>query len=519
VASRLRTIYIWVAVALLLAGIGVRVAFCFPAHIFPADSDAVLAGLCALGVVNGQLPLFFPSGYRLSSQSCYVTAAMFSLFGPTRSALSATSVFFGSLFLIFGWLALLELTGPEAAIPGLLLMAFPPFQFWLVTYPTWAYTEIMASSALTLWLGFRLLRPQMANRLLVAFLFGISVGFSYWTSPQTVMISAPLIAMLLWTRRPSWRPLAVGGLGCILALLPYTVVLARQGFSPFLSSFATRPVSGLTQFIHNTRYLLGYTFPVLFLSHTTHEISILSVSGARLALIALGIGFLTIMAIRRREDGRDTTGLEFSVLLLPAGIILFGCAVYVASGAGSVRGWTVRYLAPLILAVPVCSSILHREVQTRRGRAIVLAGAIALASLQTMEYPIFSRQARKQQVAELADNSALVSWIKKNNRDLVIGDYWMVYHLNFDTLRSVIALPVEPSFDYFGYGHDLRGRQARAALVDNNCYRLQAWTERLGLPGHMERVGSGFVGFVIEDPLDANGIERARLSGEMTNSR
>ena len=512
-ATRSVGVTVWLTIAVLLIGIGARIAFCFPAHKFESDADAVLAGECALEVTDGQMPLFFPGGFRLSSQSCYVTAAMFGIFGPTRSALGATSVFYGTLFLIFSWLALREAGGMRAAVWGLLLVALPPYQFWMVAYPAWGYPEILACCACTFWLGFRLMRPHLKHPIREAFFFGLCLGFSFWTSPQTVMISLPMVLLLLWKRKLPWRSLGTALFASLLPLYPYFLIVAYRGTTPFTTSFATRPVSGATPLIANTQYLLGYTLPVLFFSQTARQISIASLSGVRLVLVLSLLVSLTIVVLRssaRRRPARTT----YVPALLPIGILLFGCAIYAASGAGTIRGWTVRYAVPLWLIVPLATTLLYHQLHRRRVKAVVIACAITLAGLQSIEYPMFNRQVREALVAGLAQNQATVSWLHKNQLELAIGNYWTVYSLNFDGRRSVIALPLSDLEDYLHYDRELQGRQMRAALLDENSTHLEEWAHRVGKPGHIEQVNASVAGFVFDQPLEAADIEQARAAAK-----
>ncbi len=261
-----------IAACILLVGTAVRIAFCFPVRQFIGDSDSIVSGLCALNVMDGKSQMFFPGGYRLSPLSCYLPAGLFHILGPTRAALGVTSVLYGLLFLIFGWLALREVAGSRAALPGFLLLAICPIQFLLVNYPVWGYGEITMACALNLWMGLRLLKPQAAGRWNSCLLFGFSVGFAFWTSPQTLMIILPLVLLLLWKRTIAFRNWLVIVGGSLPAALPYVITIARQGLAPFTDSFATKPVSAPAQLISNARYLFDYTLPVLFFSGTAKEI-------------------------------------------------------------------------------------------------------------------------------------------------------------------------------------------------------------------------------------------------------
>lgn len=503
-----------VAVLLLLLGTGVHIAFCFPPHRSHADSDAVLAGLCALDVRDGQLPLFFPGGYRLSSQSCYMTAGFFHVFGPNRAALGATTVTYGVLFLVFGWLAIRECAGAWPALAGLLLLALPPLQFWLVTYPAWGYAEVMAFSVCTLWLGLRLLRPEVSKRLFPAILFGLLLGVSFWTSPQTLMISIPLIGLILWRRSVGWRNWVAIACGAMVAAIPYGLVVARFGLAPFTHSFATQPTSGTSQLASNAHYLFTYTLPLLLFSKTSSEISASSLASLRIIVVSLG--FACLLMIGLRGDNRSDYRRPSRVLVLfPIIVLLFGFALYIGSGAGGVRGWTVRYVAPLYLMIPLGSALLLSRLRTDWAKAVTVLGVLVLAGLQSMEYPIFNSQVREQQTASLVKSETTIAWLRNNHINLAIGDYWTVYYLNFDGLRSVIALPLDAPEDYFDYGRELDSRrELHAALLDRNEAHLDDWVKRLQEPGRIERIDSDLYAFVIEDPADQRIVDKARATAQ-----
>jgi hypothetical protein len=500
---------ICVTLLILVAAISIRFAFCFPPHKYDQDSDAVLAGLCAFNVGDGQLPLFFPGGYRLSSQSCYITAGMFQVFGPTRSALAATSVFYGILFIVFAWLSLREIVGLKAALPGLLLVAFPPVQFWMSTYPPWAYIEIMTFCACTLWLGFRLLNPHLARPRLDSFLFGLSVGFSLWTSPQTLMISVPITALLIVRRRLPGRRIGLAAIGTLIALYPYFLLTAYRGFAPLMTSAVAQPVSSVTQIIANVEYLVGYTLPLMFLSQPLADMSILSLATARVVLIVSGFLCLVVSVIARRRRSAPTNPRQ--PLLLPLIIVVFASALYSLSGAGAVRGWTVRYVAPMFLAMPLMVSLLYAQLKSGRFRASLWMAVMIVVILHAVEYPILFSPVRARQTHSLDNQTKAIAWLKKHMRDVVIGDYWSVYSLNFDLQRSVVALPSTLPEDYFHYNRALEGRQVRAALMDPDPARLDAWVRRIGIKGRMERVNDEYVGFVLDAPVDAATVHWIRL--------
>ena len=405
---------------------------------------------------------------------------MYHVFGLNRLALGATAVLYGALFLLFGWLALREAGGRKAAVLGLALLALPPLQMWWVIYPTWGYTEIMAVSALTLWLGFRLLRSDLRRPLLESFLFGLCLGYAFWTSPQTVMISVPVVALLLWKRTLPWKAWLLAAVGSVLSLFPYIFILATRGTAPFLT-IVTKPVSGEAQLTSNIHYFFGYTLPVLLFSKTSSDITVFSASGVRLLLVLVGLVALTALGFTELAKARHTSSARVPALF-PLAIVFFGCLLYVLSGAGSIRGWTARYAAPLFLAVPLAATLLYQRLNIRQAKCLVIAGALILIALQVQEYPILNSKLRQGRIAALNTDKTTVSWLRNNHCELAVGDYWTVYYLNFDGYPYVNAISFNDPEDFYHVASTIKaqGREVRSCLLDADQAHLQAGSSASG---------------------------------------
>ena len=115
--------------ALLAVGLLLRLALYFPLAAFQIDSDAVLSGLCAFRIANGDFPIFFPGGTRLGAASCYVAAGYFHLFGPGRVGLALTGLTWGALYLGFTLLFLQAMLGRKRACLAFLFAVVPSEQF------------------------------------------------------------------------------------------------------------------------------------------------------------------------------------------------------------------------------------------------------------------------------------------------------------------------------------------------------------------------------------------------------
>jgi dolichol-phosphate mannosyltransferase len=502
--------YAWLAVAILLLGTAVRVGFSYPAHMFPGDSDGVLAGLCGLEVMDGKLPLFFPGGYRLSSQSCYVSAGMFTLFGVGRAALAGTSVFYGILFLIFLWLALKEAVGGKNALFGALIGSVPPLQVLLVTYPPWGYGEIMAFSACTMWLGLRLMDKSKPHTWLDYLIFGASVGFSFWTSPQTLMVSGPVLAMLLFLRALPLRSIPLVVAGAVVCLYPYFLLIAYRGIGP-LHSFASQPVTSVGQLRSNLTYLLLSVIPELFFTYEWSRLSFATLNGVRaLTVSAISAGAIMVVSASRLGEANALTKVRRALVLA---LLILTCSVllYTVSGAGAIRGWTVRYIVPVFIVLPLFFGISFAGMNRRGYRLCIAVIALFLCLAHSTEYPFLVRAARDREIRDATENERLISWLARQQREVAVGDYWTVYHLNFDFDRSVRGIPIEPQEDYFAFAESLPNR-ARTALLDRDRSHLETWARLVGLVGHVEQLSDNLFAYEIDSPIGPSQLYQIRLA-------
>jgi hypothetical protein len=437
---------------------------------------------------------------------------MFALFGVGRAALAGTSVFYGILFLIFLWLALKEAVGGGNALLGALIASVAPLQVLLQTYPPWAYAEIMAFSACTMWLGLRLMDNSKPYSWRDYLLFGASVGFSFWTSPQTLMVSGPVLAMLLFLRAIPLRAILLVVTGAAVGLYPYFLLIAYRGTGP-LHSFASQPVTSLVQLQSNLRFLFQFVIPELFFTREWGQLSFATLNGLR-ALVVLAISAIAIVAVFASRHG-DTNTLARVRRALVLALLILTCSVllYTVSGAGTIRGGgTVRYIVPVFVVLPLFFAICFAGVSRRRYRLGMAALALFLGVAHSVEYPFVNRAECDRRIREVAENERLISWLAGRQREVAIGDYWTVYHVNFDAGRSVRGIPIEAQEDYLNFAGRLPD-QARAALLDRDRSHLQTWVQLAGLTGHVERLSDKLFAYEIDAPIGPAQLYQIRLAG------
>lgn len=445
----------WSLVSIVLLGLGllIRAALYFPLAMFQVDSDGVLAGLCAFRIAGGQFPVFFPGGSRLGAASCYAAAAYFHLFGPGRVALAFVGLTWGLLFLVFILLFLRTLLGERLACLAMVFAAVPPEQFMTVTYVPWGYGEIIASCAATLWLAALWRRSCMAWQRVA---FGLSVGLGIWFSLQTLMVVVPVLAWIALTRRRAFVRESIPAIcGAIVGATPFLLGNLFNGLPSFTNNWASQAVPNGAQVFDNAIWLFTWQIPKLLVQAPSWW------STSTFLIVGYAIVAVGFMA-RAKQVGvqSDTRSVYQLFWLVFIAVVLF----YIFSNAGSRRGWTVRYIAPLYLIVPmICAIGLATIERWSRWLVVVAIGLLTVPNL--LLYSLPGTAQRAELTSELVDDMRIREALAANHVAMVYGNYFWVYHLNFDSHERIAGVPSAPVVDYYEYGVHLGSSPVRWALL------------------------------------------------------
>jgi hypothetical protein len=465
--------------ALLVLGFGLRVALYFPLAAFPIDSDGVLAGLCALAVRTGQHPAFFPGGYRLGAASCYVTAAFFTFAGASRTALALTGLTWGASYVAASAAFARAALGARAGCFAIAFAAFPAAAFLTVTYVPWGYGEIAASCALTLWLAV-LLRRRESTWLAAA--FGLSAGAGVWMSLQTAMVTLPALVWIVAHRRPTRREWLACAVAACAGAWPWLVANVSGGFPTFAHNWVAVPVSGAGALWSNAVWFFTSPLPQLFTYGGGPSTWLPLTAGILLALGAL------VASLRDDAATSDGALRPRELAWLCAGVALATFLLDVFSTAGSVRGWTVRYLTPLYVIAPIAFALGIDWLWRSRLRALALAALALLILPNVALYDLPGTPGRAVLGAQLDADREMRAFLASHRIGLVYGDYFDVYHINFDA-RGTAAVPSIPALDYLGYGATLGRSPVAWAVVLPPGAGVPAALAGLGAGGRVEGFG------------------------------
>jgi hypothetical protein len=475
------TRWLLAAGAVVVAGIALRVALYVPASAFPIDSDGVLAALCALKVRAGDHPAFFPGGFRLGAASCYLTAGFFAIAGTSRAALAMTGLTWGVLYLVASAALTRTALGARAGCVALVFAALPSAAFLTVTYVPWGYGEIAASCAATLWLAV-LWRARASPW--TAGAFGLSAGIGVWMSLQTLMVALPALVWIFAYRRPkATRELLPAAIAACAGAFPWLAANVLGGFPSFARNWVAVPVSGGAALWSNAVWFFTSPLPQLFAYGGAVATWLPLCAGVAIALGAF-------VASLKADEAPAASALRPRELAWLLGAVTAAVFILdVASTAGSVRGWTVRYLTPLYVVAPLALGAGIDWLWRRKRRAVAIAVGALLLLPNLALYDVPGTPGRVVLRNQLSDDARLHNFLAAHRIGLIYGDYFDVYHLNFDALGVAVAVPAIPALDYLHYG-DALGRMpvAWAALVPEGA-PLPAGVVRLGAPGRDYAVG------------------------------
>lgn len=474
---------VWIVATLLAVGLLIRLALYFPPAMFQIDSDAVIAGLCGLRVMDGHHPIFLPGGIRIGSASCYAAAGYFYLLGFGRAGLALTGLTWGALYLLFSWLFFQATLGTRLALIAFLFAIVPSEQFMTVTYAPWGYGEIMALCVATLWLASEW---RQDGAIWVRVCFGLAVGLGIWFSLQTLMVTIPAIVWIALKRRSaSVRESLIAVPSVLVGAAPFLVVNITTGFPSLTQNSYSQTVSHLSQAVANFAWLVTNLLPKLLFRYPASPDWLVLL--AAFALVAIGFAIALKGGIPEliRSDRLNEVGQLLAFVLL-ASVLIFSF-----SAAGLIRGWTVRYITPLYVVVPVFYSIGAAGLW-RWNRTLATFTVAALLIPNLVSYGLPGSTLRNELTTQLRDDRSLRERLARQHIHVVYGDYLWVYHLNFDSHEQIAGVPFQEAYDYYHYGDRLGTSRVRWALL-GDLDQILAWSRAVGARGSLSRSGDLWV--------------------------
>jgi dolichol-phosphate mannosyltransferase len=489
------------ALAALAGGAALRAAYTFPVHRYLADADSLGLGMRAFRILEGHLPVFNHSA-RTGALESYLHAAVFSVFGASRTTISLAPLMSSWLMLLAFFFLARRLVGRQAACFALLVFAFPPASFLFWTYMPNAYPE-------TILLGFSALWAAAESRehpesITFLALFGVASGLAFWNSFQALACILPG-ALLVWRaqrgRTGAARALGLAAAGFVLGAVPWIAYNFVYPLASFRGNFAAQPVSGSEDLVANLRRFALVQLPELVVTGSG-DAGGTPLAGwrraAAVALIALTVAAV-FLAFRRPPEALRR-GRTIAQGLAPLGLAgVLAAAFFVFSEAGRTPGPTTRYLLFVVPLLAACLGLLLARISLRSfPLALALGLAVALFDLST--YALLpGRTLRRQAEADAAADARFVSFLENHRVGAVVGDYWVVYPLNFLSKERVLGIPVDAPADWYRYEERLPTGPSVWALASWQPDELARLARRAGVDGETLEAAPGTYVFLPRD--------------------
>lgn len=182
--------------------------------------DEAQNGLDALGVLDGEYPIFFEANNGREPLYIYLTAAMVSFFGRTALAVRLSAALIGTATTLTTYLFVREWFDKRTGLIAALLWATT---VWAIHLSRIGFRAILMPFvvSLFLWLATIAYRRRHFSLLLLT---GITHGAIYYTYLAARLIPLFLICFLIyrwWCKKQiAWRVIAVMLVGTLMTLLP-----------------------------------------------------------------------------------------------------------------------------------------------------------------------------------------------------------------------------------------------------------------------------------------------------------
>jgi hypothetical protein len=417
--------------------------------------------------------------------------------------------------MLFSWLFVRRLAGPLAARWGLLAIALPAPAFLYWTAQPNGYSVTLALAAATLWLGTWVADEPERRTLWLA--FGLVVGLSWWASLQTLCVTLPVSAWLVLRRAPLgtavqfqarifhlFRVAALALTGFLVGAAPWIGYNVRHPFASFNgANSVARPALDRASVVDNLDFLATYKLPELFVS--TDPEGGPSPPGPPTRALRYPAAAVYVLAFAwffvrgDRIAGSETQHRRGLALLLIGATV----SINVLSAAGASRGLTVRYVLPIYLLAPLAVGLFLAAVSAwRRTWGPLLAGTLAavLVAFAAGVYFWPNSLMRWRLHAAAAGEWQVLALLRRQGVQVVVGDYWLVYPLNFASREWIRGVPCDTQADLWGYGAALREVPERFALLAYSIAEVKAQAQRAGVTGEITYFQPSYAVLVGETP-------------------
>lgn len=380
------------------------------------SADEGIVGIMGLDILSGKAPTVYWYGQEYMGTLENILAAPFiALLGTKAISIRLPSVLATAfaVFLVYIYFARHGTRG-AGFVSGMLLTVPPPFFHDITARARGGYGVTLPLAA-----GMLLAAAGRRFGFARAFLFGLLGGLAFWTNPQTLEISLPLLAWALLARRSKAGVAGIAA-GALVGLAPALWHWAATGVFMNLPPGGPLFGGGLVAFLRRTAAFLGAGPGAPFA---------VAVVTAGLNGLFLGAGALIYIVSRAREGGARALDALVATPFL-------GMAVL----AASTRAYPPqRYFYLVYFSAVLAASAGWLRLGRRAG---AIAAAVVLAA-NAVGLSLYHRgDPYRREYLSNTEYAFVIALLRAEGVRHVVTDYGADFALMYLTGLDVNALPV-----------------------------------------------------------------------------
>lgn len=468
-------------------------------------SDVAAVGLHAMQLLRGDFEWLLWGTQYQGALEPLLTAPLLALFAERPAQGLMAGSLLGHLVLVLALFALcVRPLGPGRALLAVATVAFGPCELHNLSIAApriWS----LALFALALVAAERGLEAAERARPFAPWL-GLAtllLGLSYYSDMFVVLMlpGAALYALFAARALPGaarWRALGAALAGLALGLLPVVALKMSPGSGGALSFNPAKWNWPL--FFECTLHTLGWTRFAEGQGALRAAISIAGIA-AFAALCAAGVG---------RALSRHSTPLERRLAACGAGWIAAAVGLFLATNR-PIDVWSSRYLAPVVLALPLLLPAALGWAWPSRWRVPAAAAVALVAGYFFAEGRLNSAKELAQPLAAngsvIPSEDALHAEFRKQGVGGALAEFWTAYRLTFLWREAPVVVDADGS-RHKPYLEVLKSAKRTAVLFGRKPdpeAPIEEWERALSLRGisHQRGNAGGFTYLLIDGPISS----------------
>ncbi|MBC7565210.1 glycosyltransferase family 39 protein [Candidatus Saccharibacteria bacterium] len=440
--ARLRTDYIFVAIALLLM---LGLAFwniAGPSIWFDEAFGAYLIHFNFLDIAKYTATDVHPPMFY------WFLKIWTAIFGNTELGLRSMSVFFAAVAAVFGYLLTRRLFGRRAAITGIFILALSPL-FIRYSQEARMYTMATAIVLSATYVMVRALEAKVKGRKLWV-LYGVLVSLGMWTHYFTV---------LAWLAHWVWRYITIRSAGvrrkelrqkffsknwltayiiAVALYLPWLPAMATQLVVVQSEGFWIRPVG--------VDAVSGYFGTLVFFLEHDHVTGWLSA-----ALVAMGV-VTTVLAVRSYRSGNETFKRNYLLLLCLSAVSPI--LLFIASLPPLTSSFVERYVLPAAAASAFFMGVtlVYGLAKTKIWKQLVIYAVILTMLIFGISQMYYYGNYNKNSRTDIKTKQLVQQVIEKSEvgEPIIVASPWVFYEAVFynSTEHPIYFIDADTSYDF-----------------------------------------------------------------------